>query len=256
MLATLEAARSSTSTPSLNSNDLDNTSAVRLTGDVFNSHSTELGAHDTLSPPLTTLDSPQTKRMSQPTLQNPQPTPSSIPSGAQSSIRSASMPNNFSYNTHRYTRTKPLYEPLSKDQFRLLRIVPGTRRGEYTTQIFETSISTAAEEYGYSILTLAPQPQSQQPQTITAHASPARTLKPNGYYWATRWEQELTYFPILSLGGGEHQIEVEWGVKRALEGVVEERWDCFHSARNCQAFFLRLDKPWRLVNSSFFFEKA
>ena len=29
-----------------------------------------------------------------------------------------------------------------------------------------------------------------------------------------------------------------------------------NSARNCQAFFLRLDKPWRLVNSSFFFEKA
>ena len=28
------------------------------------------------------------------------------------------------------------------------------------------------------------------------------------------------------------------------------------SARNCQAFFLRLDKPWRLVNLSFFFEKA
>ena len=28
------------------------------------------------------------------------------------------------------------------------------------------------------------------------------------------------------------------------------------SARNCQAFFLRLDKPPGLVNSSFFFEKA
>ena len=124
----------------------------------------------------------------------------------------------------RYKRTsisKPLYANLSDKQFRLLRIVPGTRRGEFAAQIFETDITEASVEYEYSILTLVPRSESQERRKGRCDS--------NGI--GGNEDEELTYFPILSLGGGEHQIELPSKVKRALERVVEERWDCFHSTR-------------------------
>ena len=130
-------------------------------------------------------------------------------------------PNHSLILHERYKRTsisKPLYAELEDNQFRLLRIVPGTRRGEFTAQIFETDLTVASAEYEYSILTLA--------LDSGRHEAGDNRRRSSG---VSEDGLDLTCFPILSLGGGEHQIEIPSRMKRALETVVERRWDCFHS---------------------------
>lgn len=92
--------------------------------------------------------------------------------------------------------------------------------------MFETDLAEAGTEYEYSILTLVP-----TPETHGATSAPTPNSDKRRRSSSRHEGKDLTYLPILSLGGGEHQIEIPSKLKRALERVVEGRWDCFHSTQ-------------------------
>ena len=93
-----------------------------------------------------------------------------------------------------------------------------------------TSSSDISAEFEYSILTLSP-PRSEDQGMSSVDDRRRSSSSSSGHKDVHHEDEDLTYFPILSLGGGEHQIEILSKVKRALESVVEGRWDCFHSSR-------------------------
>jgi hypothetical protein len=136
-------------------------------------------------------------------------------------------------------RPKPLYSPLPPDTIRLLRVVPGTRRGEYTAQMIEVPLGVilgsasdgkgkenegadGEDEVGleveYDVLDVEGRFGGYQ-----------KGGKDTGLKSAKRNEgEEMAFFPVLSLGGGEHQIEIPLRVRKAIENLVGQRWDGMH----------------------------
>jgi hypothetical protein len=154
-------------------------------------------------------------------------------------------------------RPKPLYSPLPPDTIRLLRVVPGTRRGEYTAQMIEVPLGVILGDDGngkgkeneevngegdvglemeYEVLDVEGRfggyrKGGKGTDLRSAKSNTTDEAKKDQSQTRNMTErEEMAFFPILSLGGGEHQIEIPLRVRKAIEKLVGQRWDGMHDS--------------------------
>jgi hypothetical protein len=119
-------------------------------------------------------------------------------------------------------------------------VVPGTRRGEYTAQMIEVPLrvilgggrgdgkgkenervdgeTEVGLEVEYDVLDIEGRLSGYQRGGKDRDLELAKTTE----------REEMAFFPVLSLGGGEHQIEIPLRVRKAIERLVGQRWDGMH----------------------------
>ena len=102
---------------------------------------------------------------------------------------------------------KPLYTPLAANEFRLLHVKPGSRRGDFTLRLIETTITTAAHDYRYAIVTFGPSTPGRPDLNDTMH------------------------FPIRHRGSLEADLPVQRGLIATLEKMASDRWDAFYGVQ-------------------------